>query len=194
MADVEGQSGAPVGLLSAVARGEAGAAERAARAYGPLVWSVARTYCRDMHDAEDAAQEAFVRLWRLAARHDPARGSEPSFVAVVSRGAVIDYLRQRGRRVVPVALEASGNTPAAPAVPGAGLTEEVGRAAALLAAIPAEQREVLELAIGRGMTHETIATSLKLPLGTVKTRVRSALMKLREAMTTDRSSTKGGTR
>lgn len=64
-------------------------------AYGPLVRSIARTYCRAQHDAEDAVQEAFVKVWRAAPKYDARVASEPAFVATVARNAVIDYRRRR---------------------------------------------------------------------------------------------------
>lgn len=174
------------GVLAAASRGDPGAVRRALEVYGGLVWSVARTYCASRQDAEDAAQEAFIRLWQAGEKFDPARGSEATFVVVVARTAVLEFLRRQRR--VARAVSAASTTPQPTPQPASGHPgwEEAKRAAEVLATLPHEQREVISLSVGQGLTHEGIASHLGVPLGTVKTRIRAGFMRLREALTDSR--------
>ena len=167
---------APVpSLLADLARGGSDARRRVVDVFGPVVWSIARTYCRDQHAAEDAAQEAFLRLCRVAHRYDPSRGTEAAFVAAVARSSVIDFRRQAAPAAPPIA-----DTATAPDAPP--FADDARRAVEILGTLPTEQQEAVRLAVQRGMTQEEIAGALRLPLGTVKTRIRSALMRMREAL------------
>lgn len=169
------------GILAGVARGDSSAMSRALEVFGPLVWSIARTYCVRHHDAEEAAQEAFVKLWRMASRYDPSRGSETAFVVAVARSRVLDYRRSKQCEAPAVDVDdgRQGDTKIGSAR-SAG--DDQLRAAAALSQLPAEQQEALRLTVQRGLTQESAAQALGVPLGTVKTRVRSGLMRLRDAM------------
>jgi RNA polymerase sigma-70 factor (ECF subfamily) len=171
---------APPGILAAVARGDATAFARGVDAFGPLVWSIARTYFVRQADAEDATQEAFLKLWKVAGQFDPARGSESAFVATVARSAIIDYRRRRGS-LAPIP---ESHAPVAPASTTGGVLEgdEVRATLRAIMELPAEQRDALSLAVHRGLTQETIAQELGIPLGTVKTRIRGALIRLRDTL------------
>jgi RNA polymerase sigma-70 factor (ECF subfamily) len=172
------------GLLESVARGDADAYRAAVDAFGPLVWSIARTYTPTAHDAEDAAQEAFLKLWRVAHRYDPSRGSEVAFVVTVARNAVLDYRRRTGS-----SKPAEHRDPAEMAAPSSAVTypaiarDDARVAQEAMKSLPRDQHEALSLAIHRGLTQEAIARTLNIPLGTVKTRIRSALIGLRQALT-----------
>jgi RNA polymerase sigma-70 factor (ECF subfamily) len=157
------------------------------------VWAVARKYCGRGADAEDAAQEAFVRLWRVAGSYDPARGSEQVFVTMVARSAVLDWTRRASRRVGAGAGAGEGARgaetqlearPAQGADAGLALADDARRALEAMRALPDDQREAVRLTVQRGLTHEQAAAHLAVPLGTLKTRVRTALLRLRGAMTT----------
>jgi RNA polymerase sigma factor (sigma-70 family) len=152
------------------------------KVYGGLIWSIARTYCPRPQDAEDAAQEALVRLWRSASMYDPARGSPAAFVIVVTRGAVLDYRKRMARAAEAHAAVAAGaaEPPRPVAVAAtAPAAERVGLAERALADLPDEQREALTLSIRAGLSHDQISRSLSVPLGTVKSRIRLGLMALR---------------
>ncbi len=173
-------------ILERVAVGEAAAVEECLARYGGLVWSLARRFSNDRADAEDAVQDVFIEIWRMAGRFNPASGSEITFIATVARRRLIDRLRRRQR--VPVAASLSDEQLTNP--PGSGadrveLCEEAARAAAELAQLRPEERRVLELAIYHGLTHEEIASATALPLGTVKTHARRGLIRLRERLAPD---------
>lgn len=170
------------GILAGVARGDSSAMSRALEVFGPLVWSIARTYCVRHHDAEEAAQEAFVKLWRMASRYDPSRGSETAFVVAVARSRVLDYRRSKQCEAPAVDVDErrQGDTKSSRGASVGG--DDPHRAAAAMAQLPAEQQEALRLTVQRGLTQESAAQALGVPLGTVKTRVRSGLTRLRDAM------------
>ncbi len=177
-------AGPSAGTLGAVARGEADAFRRALDAFGPIVWGVARTYCTNPADAEDATQEAFLKIWRVARQYDPGRGSESAFVVTVARRTVLDF-RRGSRRAAATIVRGAELKPPSPPAPGPA-ADETRRARDAMATLPVEQQEALRLAVQGGLTQETIASSLGLPLGTVKTRIRSALIRLRDTLDADR--------
>lgn len=171
------------GLLGAVARRDPGSFRRAVDSFGPLVWSIARTYCTNQADAEDAAQEAFLKLWRVAGQYDAARGSEAAFVVVVARRSVLDFRRTARRQAS--GAERAAERPA-PATAAVAPSEDSRRAAEAMARLPGEQQDALRLAVQRGLTQEAISGVLGVPLGTVKTRIRTALIRLRDTLDVER--------
>jgi len=139
----------------------------------------------DPADAEEVVQEAFLHLWRQAGRYDPSRASVPTWLALVTRSRAIDRLRTRG--VVDRTHEAAGKEAGPGHASGDGAArvlqaERARRVRAELAAIPEEQRRVLELAFFEGLTQTEIAERTGIPLGTVKTRTLLAMKKLRTAL------------
>ncbi|MFO0962614.1 MAG: sigma-70 family RNA polymerase sigma factor [Phycisphaerales bacterium] len=151
--------------------------------YGGLVWALARRLSPTPSDADDAVQEIFIDLWKSAARFDPSVASESTFVAMIARRRLIDRGRRRSRRLDNAALPES---PPAAEEPPVGRSTEVAEASRLaqeaFEQLRPEQRRVLQLAIFRGTSHEEIARSTGLPLGTVKTHARRGLIRLRELL------------
>jgi RNA polymerase sigma-70 factor (ECF subfamily) len=143
------------------------------------VWSIARRMAPGPAQAEDAVQEIFVELWKHAGRYDPGEASEPAFVTMIARRRMIDRLRHAERR------------PRLKPMPDALVGEqhdaiercaEAALAASTLAALDPRQRRALTLAIGHGMTHAEISTHTEMPLATVKSLVRKALVAVRKRM------------
>lgn len=169
------------GVLARIAAGDEAAVHEAMNTYGALVWSLAKRMCRNRADAEDAVQDIFVSIWRSADRFNPEVGSEATFIAVIARRKLIDRLRARTRRPEPVAL-----TDAAPGViesnSSSELTEEAKIAAEAFNELTPDQQRVLRLSVHQGCTHEEIAASLEMPLGTVKTHCRRGMIKIRESL------------
>lgn len=128
---------------------------------------------RHPHDAEDAVQDIFLEIWRHAGRFDPAQGSETTFVATIARRRLLDRLRRNQVRPPAMTLEDPGVLPS-PAEAPAQLRDEVARARAAMQLRP-EQREVLELSLGQGRSHQEIAAAVGIPLGTVKSHARRGL-------------------
>jgi RNA polymerase sigma-70 factor, ECF subfamily len=134
--------------------------------------------------AQDLVQDTFVKLWRSAARYDASRGKLETWVLLVARSLAIDALR---RRVLEArVLERGGFTREASDEPGPDLRAEVAdlseRARRAMAALTDGQRAALELAYFGGKTSAEVAELEGIPLGTAKTRIRTALLKLRDAL------------
>lgn len=141
---------------------------------------------RDPDDAADVVEEVFWQCWRQAGRFDAARGDVERWIVTIARSRALDRLRARRRQreeVVPdetLVPEAASDAPD-PASDAEG-ADRRARVEAALATLPAEQREALELAYFGGYSQSEIAGRTGLPLGTVKTRMRLALQKLRTVL------------
>jgi RNA polymerase sigma-70 factor (ECF subfamily) len=141
-----------------------------------------------VHEAEEAAQEIFMRLWHKASQYDPARGPFSHWFMSIARNHILDKLRARSERLRIVVAEEIDMLLAEAADPRVDVLEQVWRnqrGDALLGAlqrIPAEQRRVIVLAYFGGMSQSEIAIHLGIPLGTVKKRIRLGLQKLRAGL------------
>ena len=144
----------------------------------------------DSADAEEVVSDVFAQVWRDASRFDPARGSVATWLVTITRSRALDVLRARGRRArlaesaareTPVQAAAMG-TPPEHADARTFAAEREVRVRDALAALPDEQRQVLELAYFAGMSQSEIAAELATPLGTIKTRARLAFVKLRDLL------------
>ncbi len=169
-------------LLPRIARGERDAVAQCVDRYGNLVWSLARRFIADRGDAEDAVQEIFIDLWSNAGRYDTAKGTEMTFVAMIARRRLIDRVRKAKREPLQEDIESVPEL----AGPGPELDLETRDAAArageLMRVLKPEQQQIIRLAVYHGCSHQTIATKMGLPLGTVKTHLRRGLLRIRDGM------------
>ncbi len=168
-------------LLPLVASGDQRAVEACMDRYANLVWSLARRFTSSRADAEDAVQEIFIELWTKAGSYDPGKSGESTFVALIARRRLIDRMRKSGRQPATEELTAAADVQPADPVDLAAKAD-AARAAKLIEGFKPEQREVIRMAVYLGHTHQHIADTLKLPLGTVKTHLRRGLLKVREAL------------
>lgn len=169
-------------LLPNVAKGEPDAVRACIDRFGGLVWSLARRMCPTDAQAEDAVQEIFVEIWKNAYRYDERVASETAFVAMLARRRLIDRRRREGRRLdKQVLADDAGPAQVDRATPFDD-SDDVRKASDALTRLSDEQQRVLRLSIFQGLSHEKIATSTGLPLGTVKTHARRGLIKLRELL------------
>jgi RNA polymerase sigma-70 factor (ECF subfamily) len=146
--------------------------------YSGVVYGVALRVLRDTTAAEDLLQEVFLQLWRRPQSFNADRGRLAPWLAVIARNRAIDVLRKR-----PLEDDIS-ELPIATGVDLEDAAVErlaVDKVRTVLAGLPPEQRKALEMAFFEGMTHTEIAAKTGEPLGTVKTRIRSALLALRKA-------------
>lgn len=169
-------------LLPKIAAGDPEAVEAFLRRHSNMVWGLARRFCRSAEDAEDATQEILVEVWKSAERYDSRAGSEVTFLMTIARRRLIDRARRQGRRPATELLEDAGTIAAPAQKDRAEMHDEVQRAQDALAQLRPEQREVLGLALGHGRTHQEIAASIGMPLGTVKSHARRGLIRLREML------------
>ena len=133
----------------------------------------------DVPDAEEVVQDAFVAAWRAAASYDPARGSTRAWLLTMVRSRALDRLRAR-RRTASSPLEGLPEPEDAMDVFAEVAADEEGQVAReALVRLPPEQRQVIELAYFAGLSHAEIAARIAVPLGTVKSRIRLALDRLR---------------
>jgi len=153
--------------------------------HGRLVYSLAFRILRDQSDAEDVVQDVFSQAWRQASRYDASRGSVLGWLLTLTRSRAIDRLRGRRSRPEPSTDESALNSipdPAAPADVQAASAAQATHLRAALDGLTVLQRVAIELAFYEGLTHAEIAERLELPLGTVKTRIRQGLLKLRDRL------------
>jgi RNA polymerase sigma-70 factor (ECF subfamily) len=169
-------------VLPRIAAGDPAAVPDCITRYGGLVWALARRFLGNVADAEDAVQDVFIELWRNAARYDPSRASEPTYVTMIARRRLIDRKRKSGRTLASQPL--SEEPPGVPRTDRVEIEDDAARAAAVLDELREDERRVIQLAVYQGLTHEEIAAATGLPVGTVKTHIRRGLIRIRERLTT----------
>jgi RNA polymerase sigma-70 factor, ECF subfamily len=165
----------PEALLQAMAAGDHAVLGELYDRYAGLAYGLALRILRDAAEAQDVVQEVFVQVWRHAGRYDSARGSAEAWLCTIARTRALDRLRRRAAR--------REQQSAPPPVASAPAAEEKLAVRSALGSLSEEQRQALELAYFEGLTQSEIAQRLGQPLGTVKTRIRTAMMRLREALT-----------
>jgi len=177
-------------LMEGLGRGDIEALESLYDRYSALVFSVSLRVLHDAQLAEDVTQEVFLRLWRQPASFDPDRGRFISWLMSVTRNRALDELRRISRRNrsedvdsedSPIAAVPTADRLDDPAL-GAELAEQREAVRAAMTRLPPEQRRAIELAYFSGLTQVEIAGVTGDPLGTVKTRIRLGMRKLRETL------------
>jgi RNA polymerase sigma-70 factor (ECF subfamily) len=169
-------------LIIRIARGDQEAFSRFYDAFAPTAFRLIRRVLRDPAPAEEVLQEVFWQVWQDAAQYDPKRGTATAWLLMRAKARAIDRLRSIRRRertfVMPVDEGKAGADDAGPEGPAIA-AEGRGVVQGALARLPEPQRRVIELAFFEGLTQSEIAARLGEPLGTVKTRARLGLERLR---------------
>ncbi len=158
--------------------------------YGSVLYAVAYRVVGQRADAEDAVVEAFAQAWREATRFEASRGSVAGWLTMIARSRALDVVRARARRDRITATAAADEPHSSPAMgewrvdPSDSYdhVERRGRVQAALQALSPSQRQAIELAYFEGLSQSEIAERLHQPLGTIKTRVRLGMQKLRESL------------
>lgn len=147
--------------------------------FGGLVYSIAMRVVQNPVLAEEVTQDAFLKVWHQPSSWDPSRGKFVSWLLTITRYTAIDLLRKEQRRPVQDAVELEDLRIGSGSVMDDPIWQDGRLLRSLLENLPAEQVQVIELAFFEGMSHSEMAEHLSLPLGTVKTRVRLGLQKLK---------------
>ena len=177
-------------LVIRLAQGDERALGQLYDRFGAVLYAVAYRVLNEKADAEEVVMEAFAQAWREAPRFDAGRGSVAAWLTMMTRSRALDLIRSQSRRVRITDTAAREEPQSAPAMstgfqsPGSAVEDSERRKAVgtALAALSPPQRVAIELAYFEGLSQSEIAERLKEPLGTVKTRMRLGMQKLREAL------------
>ena len=172
--------------LARVTRGERDALAELYDRHARPIYSLALRILRDTADAEDVVQDVFAQAWSQASRYARARGTVSAWLLMLARSRAIDRLRSKRSRPD----LGAGDDGVVADVPDTGATpdrqllsdEQVSRVRIALSDLPGPQRVAVEMAYYEGLSHTEIADQLDEPLGTVKTRIRTAMNRLRESL------------
>ncbi|WP_395743403.1 sigma-70 family RNA polymerase sigma factor [Prosthecobacter sp.] len=174
-------------LLQRAGRGDTRAFDQLYDRFAPRLFGLLRQMLYDEREAEDILQDGFVLLWERASTFDPDRSKAFTWAVMLFRHKAIDRMRMLGRRnrlvdgavVEQTTLAASVHASTVDEVQAAERGMVVREA---LNELPKEQRQMIEFAFLKGLTHHVISESLSIPLGTVKTNIRRGLMRLRDLL------------
>jgi RNA polymerase sigma factor (sigma-70 family) len=174
-------------LVAGLAAGDRDAAAAFVQRFQRRVFGLARTIVFDDRAAEDIAQEAFVRAWKHAGAYDPRRGSVVGWLLTITRNLAIDAVRVRVPAAVDPATLLGDDSASTERGPGerAELADDTERLRAALGRLPAEQSRAIVLAGVLGYTAREVGEIEDIPLGTAKTRIRTALLRLRTALVSE---------
>ena len=146
--------------------------------YSGALYGIIHSIITDKETANDVLQDVFVNIWRKIESYDPSKGRLFTWMLNIARNAAIDKIRSKGFRdglknqPISENVDISVGSAINPAINDVGLKKVISR-------LKEEQRVLIDLSYFQGFTHEEIAKAMNIPLGTVKTRIRSALIQLR---------------
>jgi len=175
-------------ILKLIAKGEDRAFNLLIEKYGNLVWSIGRKFLYKESDVEDAVQEVFIAIWKAAEKFDPTKASEVTFIAMIARRRFIDYLRKVSKhRNLQSIDEDNGQELFKESILNESTDLQLIKDA--IGTLEIEDQELLNLSVYQGYSHSEIAKLLNIPLGTVKTRIRRNLIKLKSLFDTKQRAT-----
>ena len=169
-------------LLGAVARGEHGAFDLVYERLREPIHSQVRAVLRDSAQSEEVTQEVLLELWRTAFRYDPAKGSAAAWALTIARRRAIDRVRRTSASIAREQRTALSDAAPDQADGAAADTLDRERLLHCMDQLSDLQREAITLAFYGGHTYSQVASILGAPLGTVKARIRDAIIKLRDCM------------
>jgi len=181
----QAQEASDAELLERLGAGEGAALGELFDRYGSMLLALALRILRLRADAEEVLGDVYWEVWSKPGRFDPARGSLVGYLLTLTRSRAIDRVRSRGRtdavHVPPAEAEPADSTLAEPTPFAAAFHAERGRKIrTALGRLNPDQRQAIELAFYSGLSHSEVASELGQPLGTVKSRIRQGLIRLRE--------------
>ena len=174
-------------ILDLIAKNHPGSFEMLIEKYGNLVWSIGKKILRNQSDLEDAVQEVMIAIWKSADKFDANKASEITFVSMIARRRFIDYLRKITKHKSEDSMDDDNNN--IHLYKESFLNEETDLALVKSAIedLDTDDQELLNLSVYQGYSHSEISEILDIPLGTVKTRIRRNLMKLKDTFATNKS-------
>ena len=175
-------------ILKLIAKGEDRAFNLLIEKYGNLVWSIGRKFLYKESDVEDAVQEVFIAIWKAAEKFDHTKASEVTFISMIARRRFIDYLRKVSKhRNLQSIDEDNGQELFKESILNESTDLQLIKDA--IGTLAIEDQELLNLSVYQGYSHSEIAKLLNIPLGTVKTRIRRNLIKLKSLFDTKQRAT-----
>ncbi len=174
-------------ILDLIAKNHPGSFEMLIEKYGNLVWSIGKKFLGNQSDLEDAVQEVMIAIWKSADKFDANKASEITFVSMIARRRFIDYLRKITKHKSEDSMDDDNNN--IHLYKESFLNEETDLALVKSAIedFDTDDQELLNLSVYQGYSHSEISEILDIPLGTVKTRIRRNLMKLKDTFATNKS-------
>ena len=176
-------------LAQRLLRSDVNAFEQLYHRHSRIVYSVVLRIVRQVSTAEEVVQEVFLQVWRNSSKYDASRGPFIPWLLTLARNRALDHLRlksERQRRLEDQSEDQTGSLSQSTAAPQfeRALDEKrrAERVRSLIGSLPSQQRRAIELAYFEGLSHCEIAEALKEPLGTVKSWIRNALLKLKEEL------------
>ena len=172
-------------ILARIAAGEDGSFELLIEKYGNLVWSIGKKFLYRQSDVEDAVQEVFIAIWKSADKFDANKAKEITFVSMIARRRFIDHLRKisKHKNLESIDEDNSGHQLYKESILNESTDLQLIKNA--IKNLDIDDQELLKLSIYQGYSHSEISKLLNLPLGTVKTRIRRNLIKLKEIFETN---------
>jgi RNA polymerase sigma-70 factor (ECF subfamily) len=171
--------------VSRMAGGDSSALAALYDRHARAIYSLALRILADAAEAEDVVQDVFTQAWRQATRYDASRAPVAGWLMIMTRARSLDRLRRRRARIATTEMDPAMPHPKDPDVDQEALAitaEQADRLRGALRDLPDSQRAAIELAYYEGLSQSDIAARLQQPLGTVNTRIRTGLLKLRDAL------------
>jgi RNA polymerase sigma-70 factor (ECF subfamily) len=178
------------GILDLISKDHPGSFEMLIDKYGNLVWSIGKKFLYNQTDLEDGVQEVMLAIWKSAGKFDENKASEVTFISMIARRRFIDYLRKITKFKTQDSLEDENNN--IHLYKESLLNEETDLALvkSAIEKFDTDDQELLRLSVYEGYSHSEISEILEIPLGTVKTRIRRNLMKLKDTFATNKKQSK----
>ena len=176
-------------ILARIADSENGSFELLIEKYGNLVWSIGKKFLYRQSDGEDAVQEVFIAIWKSANKFDANKAKEITFVSMIARRRFIDHLRKisKHKNLESIDDDNSGHQLYKESILNESTDLQLIKNA--IKSLDINDQELLNLSVYQGYSHSEISKLLNVPLGTVKTRIRRNLIKLKEVFETNETNT-----
>jgi RNA polymerase sigma-70 factor (ECF subfamily) len=176
-------------ILARIADGENGSFELLIEKYGNLVWSIGKKFLYRQSDLEDAVQEVFIAIWKSADKYDANKAKEITFVSMIARRRFIDHLRKisKHKNLESIDDDNSGHQLYKESLLNESTDLQLVKNA--IKSLDIDDQELLNLSVYQGYSHSEISKLLNIPLGTVKTRIRRNLIKLKAIFETNETNT-----